>query len=175
MSGLLIRGLVLAAVLGVLTAGYFGWRAEQRSIGAAAQKVIDQREVDKIKAEAALALAAAVKGKDTAEAALRAATAAQEEKDVANQKTIATLGRQLSALGVLRDPYAKASGCGSGSSGPATAVAAAPRPGASDVTETTGLLSKELTGFLRQQADEADAINAAYISCRADLLGLKGG
>jgi len=172
---LLIRGLVLAAILGILTAGYFGWRAEQRGIGAAAQKIVDQREVDKIKAEAALALAAAVKGKDTAEEALRLAVRKQEDTDAKNQKTVVEFRRKLAAVGVLRDPYAKASGCGSGSSGPATAVAAASSPGAIDGAETAGVLSKELAGFLQQQADEADTVNLAYISCRADLLGLKGG
>lgn len=175
MSMLAIRALVLAAVIGMLTVSYFGWRAEQRSIGAAQQREIDQREVDKLKAQAALALAAAVKGKDTAEEALRVAVRTQEDKDAKNQKTVVEFRRQLAAVGVLRDPYAKASGCGGGSSGPATAVAAASSPGTSDGAEAAGVLSKELTGFLQQQADEADAVNLAYISCRADLLGLKGG
>lgn len=175
MSMLLIRGLVVAAVLGLLTAGYFGWRAEQRGIGAAAQRVVDQQEVDKLKAAAARELAAAVAGKDKAEEALRIAVRKQEDTDAKNQKTVVEFRRQLAAVGVLRDPYAKAGGCGSGSSGPTTAVAAAPSAGASNGAETTGVLSKELAGFLQQQADEADAVNLAYISCRADLLGLKGG
>lgn len=174
MNMLLLRGIVLAAVLGILTAGYFGWRVEQRGIGAAAQKIADQRDVDAIKAQAAQKLQTASKEREIVEEALRVAVRNREDADAANQKTVVALGRKLAAMGVLRDPYAQASGCGGGGGSPATAVASGAGNSARDGAEATGLLSEQLTAFLQQQADEADIVNLAYISCRADLLSLKG-
>ena len=105
-SGLMLRGIILAAVLGILTAGYFGWRGHQRSIGAAAQKAIDQQEVDKIKADAMLKLEAALKGKAEAEKKLRDAATAQEVKDAKNQNTVAGLTARLAALAAAPVPLA---------------------------------------------------------------------
>ena len=169
-NGLLLRGVILAAVLGILTAGYFGWRAEQRSIGAAAQKAIDQQEMDKLKAEAMLKLEAALKAKAEAEKKLRDAATAQGIKDAKNQNTVAGLTSRLAALtaagaGRLRDPN-QTSGCGGGGSGAPGTATAGSGAGAGDAPQAGGLLSPQLTGLLQRLTAEADAINLAYISCK---------
>jgi len=169
-GSLMLRGVILTAVLGILTAGYFGWRGHQREIGAHAQRIIDQQEVDKIKAEAMLKLEAALKGKAEAEKKLRDAATAQGVKDAKNQNTVAGLTARLAALaaantGQLRDPI-QTSGCGSSSGGaPSTATASA-GAGTDDASQAGGLLSPQLTGLLQRLTAEADAINLAYISCR---------
>lgn len=169
-SGLLLRGLVLAAVLGMLTAGYFGWREHQRAIGAQAQRIIDQQEMDKLKTEAMLKLETALKAKAEAEKKLRDAATAQGVKDAKNQNTVAELTARLGALsaagaGRLRDPN-QASGCGGGGSGSPGTATAGSGIGASDAPQAGGLLSPQLTGLLQRLTAEADAINLAYISCR---------
>lgn len=169
-SGLFLRGVILAAVLGILTAGYFGWRGHQREIGAQAQRVIDQQEVDRIKAEAMLKLEVALKAKAEAEKKLRDAATAQGVKDAKNQNTVAGLTSRLADLtaagaGRLRDPN-QTSGCGGGGSGAPGTATAGSGAGASDAPQTGGLLSPQLTGLLQRLTAEADAINLAYISCR---------
>ena len=174
MNLMLLRGIVIAVLLSALTAGYFSWRGHQREIGAIAQRLVDQAETDKIKRDAVLKLEEVLRGKAAAEKQLAEFKDKQEVQDAKNVATVTDLGRRIAALtrasaGRLRDPNAQASGRGGGSRDPtpATATAASPRP--DDATETTGLLSPELTEFLQRTFEEADAINAAYISCRADI------
>jgi hypothetical protein len=70
--------------------------------------------------------------------------------------------------GRLRDPNATAPRCPA--DGPA---APAPAGGAADAAEAGGLLSAPLTRLLRELQLEADTINDAYASCRADALRLR--
>lgn len=141
--------------------------------GAAAQRVIAQAAVDKLKADAVLKLEKALKEKGEAEEALRKVKDKQEVTDAKNIRKNAELTRQLNAIAVagrLLDPFATSSGCGgSGSSSP-TPASAASVAGSSNAPTPSGLLSAELTGFLQQQTEKADAINLAYISCRETLL-----
>ena len=182
MSALLIKWLVGAAlVLGLVAAAqtaYVHWRNTQQDIGAEKQKDVDQRAADKLKREAAVELAAALARAAKQERELQALKDAQDVNDANNQKTVNRLSANLRALrnsaGQLRDPYAApASGCGRGSGGAPTAVAATPGPSGDNTTQAPGLLSPELTEFLQRKDAEADEINNAYISCRAGSLGLR--
>lgn len=178
-SGLVIRGLVIAAVLGILTAGYFGWRGEQRAIGAKQQYAIDQLAADALKREAVAKLDAALKAKAEVEKKLRDAATAQGIKDAKNQTTVADLAGRLAALaaagtGRLRDPN-QASGCGDGGSSPPRTATAGAGAGAGDATQTGGLLSKPASELLLRLTAEADAVNLAYISCRASVMREGGG
>lgn len=100
---------------------------------------------------------------------LREAQALQEKKDADAKSRIARLQRELDALGRLRDPNANGCGGGGGSSTPG--VPQADAGGAADAAQTGGLLSAELSGLLRRLWREADEVNVAYASCRAQLTG----
>jgi len=98
----------------------------------------------------------------------------QEIKDANNKKAVSGYERRLrAAAGIdsrLRDPHA---GRGSCSGSPTSAVATGASAGADDGPQGAGLLSKELTQFLLDQAASADDINLAYASCRADALSIR--
>lgn len=85
----------------------------------------------------------------------------QDAKDTVNDKAIALLAGKL-YVARLRDPNA---GRGTGGS---QANSSSTGKGQESGTETSGLLSTELTGLLTKLTREADEINVAYISCRAD-------
>jgi hypothetical protein len=97
----------------------------------------------------------------------------QEKRDGDAQATIAALGEDLrrrsrSAGGPgLRDPFAVA--CREPAPGPRPAAVA----GGEDPAEAGGLLSAELEGLLLRLEGEADEINAAYSSCRADAITVR--
>lgn len=104
------------------------------------------------------------------ETRLANALQAQEKKDAFNKTQVQDLQRRLDAAvarnaGRLRDP----NGCGASSR-----TERAPAPAAehrdADRAEAGGLLSAQLTGLLRRLQREADEVNNAYASCRADLL-----
>lgn len=101
---------------------------------------------------------------------------AQEIKDVQNTKTITGLRFDLrtaaGSAGRLRDPNA-APGCRSSGDSPNSKVATGSSSSPDDAAEGGGLLSKELTGFLLDQAASADEINVAYTACRADTFKVR--
>lgn len=148
---------------------------------------IDQRGYSRAKAEATVALGAQkreagqVLATETAktreaEEALRSAKQVQDTKDAQAQSTVADLSRRLRQLtagnaGRLRDPNAPE--CGRGSSGAEAKTATAPRAGPEDGAQAGGLLSEQLSELLQRQATEADSINAAYASCRADAFAVR--
>lgn len=172
MTDILIK---IAAVMALLVILYTG------------EQYIEGRGYDRAKAEATAALeaqkrkAGEVLATETAktraaEESLRTFKLNQDNKDAQAQATVADLSRRLRQLtagtaGRLRDPNAQ--GCGGSSGGPqGKAVTPAPdRPG--DGAEAGGLLSAELTGLLQRLASEADAINTAYASCRADAFAVR--
>jgi len=174
MSPLVKVGVVLALLIAMLACLFFGVKA------------IDQRGYDRAKAEATAALeaqkreasevlATEIAKTRAAEESLRTFKLNQDNKDAQAQNTIAALSgrvRQLAGpAGRLRDPNAQGCG-GSGSGAQGEAATPAPdRPG--DGAEAGGLLSAELTGLLQRLASEADAINTAYASCRADTLQVR--
>ena len=168
---LLLWGLAAAALL----AGAYALErhVEQRGYDRAAAEYT--AAIQKLQAEAATTLATETDKTRSAEQALATAKNNQELKDAARQKTIAGLSDRLRSAagpaGRLRDPNATQCG-GSGGSppgDPATATAAGP----TDRAEAGGLLSGPLTELLQRLARDADDINAAYASCRADAYTLR--
>lgn len=161
----------LAALLGLLA-----WTA----------KAIDQRGYDRAraeadaqiqrqKAEAAATLAAETEKVRERSRFMNAMLTNQNLKDSAHEKTVADMSDRLrlaaGPAGRLRDPHA--AGCGGGGGGtPAGSVGSADG-GAADRTEAGGLLSVPLTELLQRALREADDINVAYASCRADSFAVR--
>lgn len=151
-----------------------------------ALRQVDQRGYDRamaeataatnaLKAQAAATLASETAKTRSAEQALQAIKNTQELQDAAHQNTVADLSDRLRRLagpaGRLRDPYAV--GCGGGSGGAPGAAATTPGDRAADTTEAGGLLSAGLSGLLQRLQREADTINIAYASCRADAYAVR--
>lgn len=96
---------------------------------------------------------------------------AQEITDDINQKNTAELSARLrTAVGAgrLRDPNARA--CPAAVPGAAADTGA----GAAHDPEAAGLLSEDITRLLARVTREADQVNLAYISCRADSAHVRG-
>ena len=168
----MIRLLAVLALLGLLTAGYFSWADHQQSIGEARAAVTYNQQLGKQKDEAkALLIAETVKA-EASKMALQVFKNNQEIKDAHNTKTVTDLGAQLYGLGRLRDPN-QTFGCGLSSGSPEGGTPASSITGTGDGAQATGLLSAELTQFLREKMKEADDINTAYISCRQDSFNLR--
>jgi len=123
------------------------------------------------KAQAAQLLAAETERVRLAEQALQNTLNTQNAKDTKNAITIETLRQRLVAAAAigLRDPHAI------GPSGQSTNGAATAPPGDSvgDTAQAAGLLSTKLVGLLQSLTLDADRINAAYASCRADALAVR--
>jgi hypothetical protein len=134
--------------------------------------------VQKQKTAAAQTLAAETNKVLDLERQLGAARAAQEENDADNAQTVAALREGLRAKSRaaggpgLRDPFAAR--CGGGGGGAPVAAAAGADRGAADAAEAAGLVSQPLEDLLLELADAGDAINNAYISCRADSQAVRG-
>ncbi len=163
----LLWGLAAAALL----AGAYALErhVEQRGYDRAAAEYT--AAIQKLQAEAATTLATETAKTLSAEQALNTAKNNQEMKDAKHIQTIAQFADRLriaaGPAGRLRDPNAATQCGGSGDrppGDPATATAA----GATDPAQTDGLLSEQLSELLQRLAREADDINAAYASCRAD-------
>ena len=152
-----LLGLALA---GSLTLGYFAWRSHERDIGAEPFKA----ELKTIKAESARVLKIETDKANATTQALKDFKVTQEKQDAVNDQTISILADKLHGLAVagrLRDP----NGCGSSTQAQGVGGAESSQ---GDGAETSGLLSPELTQFLFAKDKDADTINNAYISCRAD-------
>ena len=171
MTDILIK---IGVVLALLVALFFGERyIEQR--GADRQLAIDTAAINKQKAEAAATLASETDKVHRAEQVLQDFKNHQELQDADHQKTVADLSDRLRRIagpaGRLRDP--NQAGCGSGSGSTPRAAPAAAADRANDPAEAGGLLSAELSGLLAERAKEADDINNAYASCRADAFKVR--
>lgn len=159
-------GLLLATAL---IGGYLAWEDHQQGIGEARATEACNRKIETQKKEAAVVLAKETAKVVASEQALQNFKNQQEVQDAQNKKTTDNLTARLRALtgpaGRLRDPHA-----GRGPGGGSAPGAAAPGPGnrADHGAEAAGLLSAQLTGLLQRLTVEADAVNLAYISCRAD-------
>lgn len=128
------------------------------------------------KRQAAVLLAILTAEVKAAQSALDEFSRNQEKADANKRAIIADQARRLTALaagngGKLRDP--NATGCGGGGAGPQGPSAPGAVAGAADVTQAPGLLSAQLSGLLLRLTGEADDINAAYESCRADALTVR--
>lgn len=160
------RVLALAALLGGL---YMLERhIEQR--GYARAEADYTAAIKRLHADAAAQLAEEVNKTRAAEQALNEAKNNQELKDATHTQTIASLSDRLrratGPAGRLRDP--NAAPCGRSGGGPEGGPATPADAGATNGPEAGGLLSAELAELLRQLTFDADTINAAYASCRAD-------
>jgi len=171
MTDILIK---LGVVLALLVALFFGERYIEGR-GADRQLAIDTAAITKQKAEAVATLASETDKVHRAEQALQDFKNHQELQDADHKKTVADLSDRLRRIagpaGRLRDP--NAAGCG-GSSGGAKGsdpAAAGDRP--ADPAQAGGLLSAELSGLLAGLTKEADDINIAYASCRADAFAIR--
>ena len=137
-----------------------------------------QAAIDKAKREAAATLASETAKVLASERALAALKNTLESNDAQHAKTIATQSARLRAMSRaaggpgLRDPFASA-GCGPGRGGAAAPAPATAASGAADPAPAGGLLSAELERFLLTQAEAADAVNRAYIACRADSYNIR--
>lgn len=171
------RWLMLIAAVGALALGYVAWADHQQDIGEARATERYNAAADRQKIEAARVLAVEVAKVTAAQAALQEFKNQQEIKDAGNQKTVATLSARVRDLagpaGRLRDP--NGGGCRRGGGDAPAAAAPAPGDRADDAAETGGLLSEQLTGLLQARFREADEINTAYISCRADAFAVRRG
>ena len=167
------RWLLYLALAAALVAGYHAWANHLQAIGEQRTTLRYEAALAQQKADAAALLATETAKVREAERRARELLIKQEKRDAKNRKTVAGLEGRLAALagpdGRLRDPNAQP-GCGGSGAGPegAPPAGAADRPG--DGAQAGGLLSAELSGLLRARLIEADAINLAYTSCRADLL-----
>ena len=189
------RWLLLIAAGVALVLGYEAWAGHQQALGAARADARWQLTIARLQRDAAAALASETSKVRAAEQALQAAKTHQEATDAKNQTTITSLAQRLRALAAtnghgspagpgiatgaaagaaawrLRDPNAPT--CwGSGGGAPATAATAA-ADRAADAAPAGGLLSEQLSELLYQRLREADEINAAYLSCRADAMAVR--
>lgn len=159
-------GLLLVAAL---IAGYLAWANHQQSIGEARATAAYNESIADQKREAAAVLKNETAKAVATERALQDFKNQQEVQDAQHRKTTDNLTARLRALtgsaGRLRDPHA---GRGPGGGSAPGAAAAGPGNSPDHGAETGRVLSAELTGLLQRLAIEADAINLAYISCRAD-------
>lgn len=157
--------LVGAALFG----GYLSWASHQQEIGETRATAAHNMKIEAQKKEATAILAKEAAKVAATERALQDFKNRQEVKDAGNKKTVDNLTARLRDLaghaGRLRDPNAGRGGGGSGSNS-TTPAGTGNRP--DHGTEAAGVLSAELTEFLQQLTLEADKINTAYISCRAD-------
>lgn len=166
----------LAAALFAVVAG-LGIYGHGKKAGAEAVRLRYEAALGQQKAQAAAELAAETAKTRSAERLAEEALAEQERKDATNEKQVSDLRDRLRAAagpaGQLRDPFAP--GCRGGSDSAAAPGGAAPADRRADGAEAGGLLSAELSGLLERLLSEADEINIAYSSCRAQLLRRSAG
>lgn len=172
MTDILIK---IVAVLALLSLLAFGERLIERR-GYDRRALEDAAAIAQQKAEAAATLASETNKTRTAEQALQDFKNTQELQDATHQKTVADLSSRLRTLanssGRLRDPHAP--GCGAGSGGTASEAATASGDRPADGAQAGGLLSADLSGLLQRLQLEADVVNNAYTSCRADAFAVRG-
>jgi hypothetical protein len=167
----------VVAVAAVLAGLYALWaHVDQR--GYARAQAVYEAEINRLKSDAAATLAQETERVLLIEQALHQSKNNQDLEDDQNRQTIAGLSARLRALAGpagsaapavrLRDPNFQAAQCGGSGDRPPGDPAAAAAAGAPDRAEAGGLLSEQLSELLQRLAREADDINAAYASCRAD-------
>lgn len=164
----------LAAVLAAIVLLFGAWQyVDGRGYNRAAAEYTTA--INDQKAKAAALLASETAKVHAAEQALQSITQTQNLKDANHVQTLADLSDRLrraaGPAGRLRDPHA--AGCGAGGGGVPGDAAATPGDRATDPAQTGGLLSEGVTGLFERLTREADDINAAYASCRADAFAVR--
>lgn len=112
--------------------------------------------------------------RDTAQAALNRHRQQQEKTDESTKLEIARLGDELKRRPVRVRIVATTPACGPGSGSPQGQPSATVFSGAGDPTQTYGLLPQGNSERLGAVIAEAETINAAYASCRAQLFNQTG-
>jgi hypothetical protein len=169
------RWLLLLAAVAALGVGYLAWADHIGNVRE--EKVVAryEKQIKAQKAQAILDLATETAKTQAAERGLAEFKNQREITDAKNRTTVAGLERRLrnaaGPAGRLRDP--NQAGCGSGSGGAKDPAAASPVNRAADPAEAGGLFSAGATELLQRLTREADEINMAYSSCRADALSLR--
>jgi hypothetical protein len=163
---------LLAILLALIAALQYG--RHQYAAGVATTTDHYEAAIARQKAQAAELLAAETAKVLARESELQDIRQKQELQDAQHQQTTNALADRLRRLGGpagrLRDPNATSPGCGRGGAGAPDAAPAGPPDRAADRADAGGLLSAELSALLRERLSQADQINLAYASCRADLL-----
>lgn len=108
--------------------------------------------------------------RDKAQSELNQKHEEQEKTDAQTVKEIARLTGELEQRPVRVRIVAQPTACGAGSGGPAGHATAAADAGAADAAEAYGLLPESNSRRLGAVIAEAETINAAYASCRAQLI-----
>lgn len=172
------RWLIILGAAASLILGYGLWTKHQQDIGEARSNARWETATEQLKADARTKLADETAKVRAAETALQDFKNQQELKDANNQKTVSDLAGRLRAAagpaGRLRDPNATA-GCGGGSGGATSQTAATIGDRADDAAQAGGLFSEGATELLQRLTREADDINVAYASCRADAFAVRAG
>lgn len=154
-----------------LLAALFGAEQYVEHLGYTRAKTEAAVVIKQLKIDAGVTLADEIAKTRAAETALQAALNTQNLKDADHETTVNDLSERLRHLagpaGRLRDPHATA-GCRSGGGGTTGAAVSTAIDRPENTTEAGGLLSAELSGLLQRLTQEADDINVAYASCRAD-------
>ena len=164
--------IAVAVVLATLLAGaVYKFRHDAIELGRSEVRAEWQAASDKQKAEAAALLATESAKVSAAEKRLREFKDSQEVRDVKASGVVNDLRGKLLAAGRLRDPYA--GGCGASSDTAKGTATAASSAGATDGGSDAGLLSERTSANLRELVAEADAINIAFASCKADALSVR--
>jgi hypothetical protein len=174
MNLLFIKAGAAVALLLALVFGVRMWtnsiRASERALVVAEYNI----QIDKLQSDARDTLADVTAKVESGNKKLRDAKEIQEFNDVVNTKALAMLADRSHALasaGMLIDPNAQACGCGS--SGTAFANSTTPSAGVGNPAKAGGVLSRPLSQLLFDITRDADEINVAYISCRADALAIR--
>lgn len=161
------------AIVGVVVAIFAGeayLMHRARMNGEAAASARYEAALTKQKVAAARALADAMIDVANAEKKLNDFKNTQEVKDAAANKTnldqAARLRELAGPIGRLRDPFA-APGCGGCRDDTEGEVAASANRGSGDAAAAGGLLSADLTRLLLWLAADADAVSAAFSSCKS--------
>jgi len=161
----------LAVALVVLSL-VLGWTTSHYRSKAAAfnqQLTVLQARVALQNQEAERKLAELTRERDAKQAELDAFHVSQEKKDAAAKAEIARLTTELEQRPIRVRVVSQPSTCGSGGGSPQGDSTAPSSPGPSDGTEAYGLLPEANHRRLVAVIAEAEAINAAYASCRARL------
>ena len=176
-SSLTLKIVAATVAIGAATALYFSWASHQQKIGEDRATAIYNKQIEDLQKRTRIKLIEQNNLVLSAQKDLADFKNAQELKDATNKSKVESLNRRLRDLanlesGRLRDPNADETCRERSNPGPDTSLA---RTGDSndDTPKTSGLLSTALSELLQSVGEEADAINLAYISCRADSQSLR--
>ena len=159
-----------------IAASVWMYGSSQYKKGAESMRTMYAHAIDTQKIEAAKTLADETARVAMATQALQTAKDQQELKDAKNKSTVATLANRLrdatDSAGRLRDP--NAAGCGGGSDSASSDIASRADNRADNAAEAGGVFSRPATELFARLTREADEVNAAYASCRADAYSMRG-